>query len=133
MISLCANLHRLGERASTSGQKHELLEREFVASMRSTVDNIESRCWQDERRLDASEVRKVLIKGNSFLRCSSLGNGNRNAKDSVSTQFALVRCTVKLDQEVIDLFLLGDLEARADEFRSDDVVDIGNGLGDALK
>jgi len=67
MVSLGTNLHGLGERSSTGGQKHKLLEGELVSSVRSTVDNVECRARQDKRRLDTSEVGKVLIERNTLF------------------------------------------------------------------
>ena len=62
-------------------------------------------------------------------------SGNRDShtdtKNGVSTKFALIRCTVELDQEVIDLLLLGDFKAGLDEFRAKDGVDIRNSFGNA--
>ncbi len=44
--------------ALTSGKNHELLHGQLIASMRSAVDNIESRNWQDDL-WGASQVSNV--------------------------------------------------------------------------
>ena len=72
----------------------------------------------------------MLVHGDTLLSSSSGGNGDRNTKDGVRAKLALVGGTVKLDEEVIDLLLLGDLEASLEKFRSNDVVDVGDSLAD---
>ena len=98
--------------------------------MGAAIDDVEAGSGEDERRLDASEVSEVLVERNSLLSSSSLSDGDGNTEDGVSTEFALVGGAVELDQEVINLLLLGDLETRLDELRSDDIVNVGNGLED---
>lgn len=129
MVSFCSNFHRLGEGSSTSRQEHEFLERELIACMRSTIDNIESRARQDKRWLDSSEVRKVLIKGNTLLSSTCFCDSNGYTKNRIRTKFAFIRCTVELNQEVVDLFLLSDFKSRFNDLRRDYVVDVGYSLG----
>lgn len=62
-----------------------------------------------------------------FLAGAGLSNGNRDTKDGIGTKVTLVGCTVKLDEEVINILLLGDLEAGLDKLRGDDLVDVCNG------
>jgi hypothetical protein len=64
-----------------------------------------------------------------LLASTSFSDGNRDTKDGVGAEFALVGCAIKLDEEVVDILLLGDLEARLDELRADDLVHVGNSLG----
>ena len=73
----------------------------------------------------------MLVEGDTLLRGSCLGSSDGNTEDGVSTEFALVGGAVELDQEVINLLLLGDLELRLDELGADDVVDVRDGLQDA--
>jgi hypothetical protein len=131
VVRLRADLHRLGERLRASGQEHEFLERKLVARMRSAVDDVERGAGQYERRLDAREVSKVLVKRDALLRCARLRNGDGHAEDGVGAELAFVGRAVELDEEVIDFLLGSDLEAGLDELRSDDVVDVGYGLADA--
>lgn len=63
---------------------------------------------------------------------TGLGDSHRDTQDSVGTELSLVGGTVELDQEVINLLLLSDLKARLDKSLGDNVIDIGNGLGDTL-
>lgn len=128
MVSFSADLHGLGEAGSSDGEQHELLEGELVSSMRTTIDNIECGSRKDVGWLDASELGKVLVEGDILLNSSGLSDSNTDAKDGVSSEFTLVRSTVELDEEVIDVFLGGDLKARLDQLRGNNVVDIGDGL-----
>ena len=130
VVGLRTDLHRLGEGGRTSGEEHELLERELVASVGATVDNIEGRARESEGGLDTGEVSEVLVKRDTLLRGTSLSDGDGNTKNGVSTELALVGGAVELDQEVVDLLLGGDGEAGLDELGRDDVVDVGNGLED---
>lgn len=67
-----------------------------------------------------------LLSGTSFR------DSHGDTEDGVGTKLALVRGTVQLDQQVINLLLLSDGQTRVDQFLGDDVVDVGNGLGDTL-
>ena len=62
VVGLSADLHGLGAGSGASGEEHELLEREFVTGVRSSVDNVERGARKVERRLDACEVGKVLVE-----------------------------------------------------------------------
>ena len=96
--------------------------------MRTTVNDVECGSWKNVGWLDASELGKVLVKGDTLLNSSSLSDSNADAEDGVSSEFTLVRGTVELDEEVIDILLGGDLKARLDQLRGNNVVDIGDGL-----
>ncbi len=128
VVGLGADLHSLGEAGSTGGEKHELLEGKLVASVRATIDNVEGGSGEDEWGLDTGEVGEVLVQGNSLLSSTSLSNGDGNTENGVGTELALVGGTVELDEEVINLLLLGDGQSSLDQLGGDDVVDIGNGL-----
>lgn len=130
MVGLSTDLHGLLERRSTSGDDHELLERELVAGVGSTVDDVEARGGEGEGRLDTGKVGEVLVERDTLLSGSSLRDGDGYAEDGVSTELALVGGAVELDQEVIDLLLLGDLEASLENGGGDDVVNVGDGLED---
>lgn len=67
-----------------------------------------------------------------FLSGTGLGNGHGDTEDGVGTQLALVRGTVQLDQQVVNLLLLGNGQTRVDQLLGDDVVDVGNSLQDTL-
>lgn len=133
VVGLGTDLHGLSEAGSTSGEEHELLERELVTGVRATVDDIERRAGEDVRGLDTGEFSKVLVQGDTLLRGGSLSDGDGDTEDGVSTELALVGGAVELDQEVVDLLLLSDLELGLDKFGGNDIVDVRNGLEDTCK
>lgn len=61
MIRLGSNFHRFSETGSASGKKHKLLEGETIVGVRATIDDIESRAWEDEWRLDTSKISEVAV------------------------------------------------------------------------
>ena len=128
MISLGAHLHGLGEGRSPGGDEHEFLEGELVAGVGATVDDVEARGGEDVGGLDARELSEVLVEGDALLSRTGLGNSDRDTEDGVRAELALVGGAVELDQEVVDLLLLGDLEARLNKLGCDGVVDVGDGL-----
>lgn len=67
-----------------------------------------------------------------LLSCTSLGNGQRDTENGVGAQLALVCGSIKLVQELVNLWLVLDIEVLLDESRANDVVDVGHGLGDTL-
>ena len=128
VVSFGTDLHGLSEGGSSNGKQHELLEGELVSGVRTTVNDVESGSWKDVGWLDASELSKVLVKGDTLLNSSSLSDSNTDAEDGVGSELTLVRGTVELDKEIIDILLSGDLKARLDQLRGNNVVDIGDGL-----
>jgi hypothetical protein len=128
VVSLGTDLHSLGEGGSSNGKQHELLEGKLVSGMRTTIDDVECGSWKDVRWLDASELGQVLVEGDTLLNSSGLSDSNTDAKNGVSSELTLVRGTVELDEEVIDVLLGGDLEARLNQLGGNNVVDIGDGL-----
>lgn len=150
MVSLSTHLHGLLKVLGASGQEHELLESEGVAGVGATVDDVESRAREDEVTSGAGKVGKVLVERNTLylasrsaskhevetageaclLGGSSLGHGHRDTENGVGTELALVGSTIKLDQEVINGLLVGDVEVLLDESGGNDIVDVGNSLVD---
>lgn len=128
VVSLGTDLHGLREAGSSNGKYHELLECKFVSSMGTTVDDVECGSRKDIGWLDASELGQVLIQGDTLLNSSSLSDGNADAENGVGSELTLVRGTIELDEEVIDVLLGGDLEVRLDQFRGDNVVDVSDGF-----
>lgn len=116
--------------------------------MGSAVDNIESRRWEDERRLNAGEVGEMLIERDTLTsacltlltrwlhpRAHLFGSAgfsysNTDAKDGIGAELAFVGGTIELDEEVVDVLLRSDRQTRLDKFGADNSVDIANGLGD---
>lgn len=130
MIRLRANLHCLRETGGASGEDHELLESKLVTGMGTAVDDVECGARQNIGGFDTSKLGKVLVYRHTLLRSASLYSSDGNTEDSVSTELALVWSTVEFDKEVVDLFLLCNLEARLDKLRAEDGVDILNSLED---
>jgi hypothetical protein len=132
MVGLGANLHGFSESSSTSWKKHELLKGKLVPRVRSAVDNIECGAGKYEWRLDTSQISKMLVERHSFFGSSSLSYSNGHSEDGIGAEFPFVGRTIKLDEEIVDLFLFRDFETRFDQLRSDHVVYISNGFADAL-
>jgi hypothetical protein len=66
VVSLGTHLHGLVKVLGSDGEDHELLEREGVSSVGSTVDDVERRAGEVVGRLDASEVGKVDVEGDTL-------------------------------------------------------------------
>jgi len=130
VVNLRSDLQGFRKGRGSGREEHEFLEGQLVAGMGSTVDDVEAGQGEDKGGLDTGQIRKVLVEGHALLAGASLSNRDRDAEDSVSAEFALVRGSVELDQEVVDLLLLGDLESRVDEGGGDDVVDVSDRLAD---
>jgi hypothetical protein len=108
------------------------LESELVPSVRAAIDDVKRGGWKHVWRLDACQLRKVLIQRHALLGCGSIRNCNGYAKDGVGTKLSLVWCAIEPDQKVINLLLLGHLKTRLDQCGRNCVVDIGNGLEDTF-
>jgi hypothetical protein len=61
-----------------------------------------------------------------LLSGSSLGNSQTDTEDSVGTQLSLVWSSIELDQELVDLWLVLNIDVFLDESRANDIVDVGN-------
>lgn len=94
MVSFRTKFHGFSETSGTSWKEHELLEGELVTSMRTTVNDIESRAGKNIGRLNAGKLCQVLICGNTLLGSTSLDDCDRNTEDSIRTVLSLVRGTV---------------------------------------
>lgn len=132
MICFCTDLHGFSEGGSTSGKEHEFLKGKLVSCVRATVDNIEGRAGENIRRLDTRELGEVLVERNTLLTSAGLSNSDGNTEDGVGTKFSLVGSAIKLDEEVINILLLGHSEAALNEGRGDDVVNVVDSLGNTL-
>lgn len=67
-----------------------------------------------------------------LLSSSSLGNSQRDTEDGVCTELSLVRSSIKLDEELVDLWLVLDINVLLDESGSDDIVDVGYSFRNSL-
>mmetsp|Transcript_27595 Transcript_27595/g.60369 ORF Transcript_27595/g.60369 Transcript_27595/m.60369 type:complete len:366 (-) Transcript_27595:454-1551(-) len=125
VVDLAAHAHGLSKRGGTSGQNHELLHGQSIASVAATVDDVEGGDGQDQLAV-ASEISNVLIQGNTLLSSTSLGHSQRHSQDGVGTQLALVISAIKLLHLVIELLLVHWVHAL--QSRGDDNVDVLNSL-----
>lgn len=92
-----------------------------------------ARCWYSGISWEPGCGYALIAGKNSIaylLTRGSSGDGHGDTKDSVRTELPLVGGTIKLDEEIVDLSLLGDGEAGLDQLRADDIVDVGDGLRD---
>jgi hypothetical protein len=108
------------------------LESELVPGVRAAIDDVKRGGWKHVWRLDACQLRKVLIQRHALLGCGSIRNCNGYAEDGVGTELALVWCAIEPDQKVINLLLLSHFEIRLDQCGRNCVVDVGNGLEDTF-
>jgi hypothetical protein len=67
-----------------------------------------------------------------LLSSCCLRNSQRDTEDSIGTKFSLVWSSIKLDQELINLWLILNIDVLLDEGRTNNVVDVGNSLEDTL-
>lgn len=108
------------------------MEGKLVPSVRAAIDDVKRGGWKHIWRLDACQLRKVLIQRNTLLGRGSIRNRNGHAEDGVGTELALVRCAIEPDQKVIYLLLLRHFETRLDQCGRNCVVDVCNGLRDTF-
>ena len=76
-----------------------------------------------------------LYKSNgatNLLGSGGLSNSQTDTEDGIRTQLSLVWGSIKLDQELIDLWLVLDIDVLLDKSGANDLVDVGDGLEDTL-
>ena len=74
----------------------------------------------------------MCVERNTLLGSCGLCNGHGDTEDGVGTQLGLVLCAIEFVEESIYGRLVLDIELLLDESRGDDVVDVGDSLGDTL-
>lgn len=99
--------------------------------MRSSVDDVKSRNWHHDL-LDPSQVGDVLVQGDALVGGAGLADGHGHAQDGVGAQLALVLGAVQLQHDLVNAGLVAEVHVLADQGGGDDVVHVGDGLGDAL-
>jgi hypothetical protein len=67
-----------------------------------------------------------------LLSGSGLRNCQRHTEDSICTELSLVWSSIKLDQELINLWLILDIDVLLDESGTNDLVDVCNSLKNTL-
>lgn len=100
--------------------------------MGATVEHVLEGNGKDVGLLGAREVRDVGIQRNPLLSSSGLCDGHADTEDGIGTELLLVLGSIELVEELIDGGLVLDVDLLLDEGRCDDVVDVGNGLGNTL-
>ena len=117
--------------------------------MRTAVENVHEGHRENVGLLGAGKIGDVGVKGNALksvsrlssvlnledylLSSSGLCNGHGNTKDSIGAKLGLVCGAIELVQKSVDLCLVLDIDTSLDELRSDDVVDIGDSLGNTCE
>ena len=88
-------------------------------------------------------VERNLLTGSDSLRygaCDvfyllsscSLGNSKTDAENGISTQLPLVWGSIELDQELVNFWLILDIDVLLDESGANDLIDVLDSLGDTL-
>lgn len=72
------------------------------------------------------------IEGHGLLSSTSLGNGQADTKDGVGTELGLVGGSIEVNQELVDLGLVLDINVLLDDSGANGLVDVLDGLKDAL-
>lgn len=67
-----------------------------------------------------------------LLSSSGLGNSQRNTKNGIGTQLALVWGSIEAVQELINLGLILDINVLLDKSWANDIIDVGDSLGNTL-
>ncbi len=100
VVHFSADLQRVPEGGRANRQYHELLHGQLVAGVAAAVNDVEGR--DGKNHLAAGEVGDVAIQRDALGSGSSLADGERDSKNGVGTQTALVLRAVKLDQGIVD-------------------------------
>ena len=111
---------------------HELLESKTATSVGATVEDVHEGNGEDVGLLGASEVGDVSVEGDTLLGSGGLSDGHGDTEDGVGTELGLVGGAIKLVHEVVDGALVLDVKVLLDEGGTEDIVDVGDGLEDAL-
>ena len=123
---LRADADRLGLVRSADGTDHELLERDGGVGVGAAVDDVHHRDREDIG-IGAAEI---AVQGDLELSRSRFRDGEGDAEDGVGAEFGLGRGAVEFDHLRVDGALLEGVHA--DDFRGDNLVDVLDGLQDAL-
>jgi len=79
-----------------------------------------------------SHITKFQKVPAHLLSSCGFGNSQTDTEDSIGTEGSLVWGSIKLDQELINLGLVLDINVLLDESRANDVVNVGDSLGNTL-
>mmetsp|Transcript_29550 Transcript_29550/g.94036 ORF Transcript_29550/g.94036 Transcript_29550/m.94036 type:complete len:452 (+) Transcript_29550:172-1527(+) len=129
VVALAADPHRLLERLGAHRDDEVLLEGEFVASVRASVDHVEARHRHHELGV-SRQVGEVAVEWHALRSRASLGGGQGDAEHRVGAELALVLGPVNLQHEHINGRLVG--RVHANKLGRDQRVDVVHGRLDAL-
>ena len=120
----------LGREKAIRWDDHELLEGKTTTGVRTTVKNVHEWHWKDIWLLGSCEIADVGVERHTLLSSGSLGHSHGDTKDGVGAELGLVLSAIELVDEVVDGGLVLDVEVLLDQSRSDNVVHVGDSLGD---
>jgi hypothetical protein len=130
IVSSVPLLQRISKQQDLRGNNHELLEGKTATGVGATVQDVLEGDGQDEGLLGSGKVGDVSVEGNTLLSGGSLGNGQGDTEDGISTELALVGGSIELVQELVNLGLVLDIDVLLDEGGANDVVDVLDGTED---
>jgi hypothetical protein len=67
----------------------------------------------------------MLVQGNALLYCCSFRDCDTDTENGIGTKFSLIWGSIEFDEEVINILLRSDPEARTNEGWANYVVDVG--------
>lgn len=113
--------------------------------MRTTVEDVHEGDGKNVWLLSAGQVGDMSIEGDALLlvsidlsrhagstdllSSSRLGDSHAHTQDGVGTKLGLVLGPIELVEELVNLRLVLDIKALLHERRSDDIVNVADGLG----
>ena len=104
---------------------------ELVAGVGSAVNDVKGGHGHHDL-LDAGQVGDVTVEGHVLVGGSGLAHGHGHAEDGVGAEVVLVLGAVEVEHDLVDLSLVDGVEVLADELGGDGLVDVLDGLEDAL-
>jgi len=111
MVALASNPNRFTERVRTYWNNEVFLECELVSCMRSTIHNIEARHRQYYSITIACTLTDILVQRDSFMDCCGFTCCHGHAKNCVSAELGLVRCTIEINHFLIKPCLISNIKA----------------------
>ena len=126
MENFCGPAEGFTECGSACGHDHEFLCINRVGSVRAAVQDVH----HGNRKRCSLGTAEETIKRNAFCRCRCFRCRNGNSQDRVRAQLILVGCAVKIKHDLI--YQISIRSVYACQGRSDQLVDVGDGLGNAF-